>query len=495
MDCFEIYCLNNIPITFVNLNKSNLTKKGKLKEEKKVALLCSECSVYIERWGGNLNKYTKKGVSPRCRKCAGKVNQKNGHQKQIQTNIEKYGKDFKKVIGKLSQEGQIKKYGVLTIFKAKEAFQKKYNIDNPFKLQEFQEKIRQTNIKKYGAINKKQYDLFYKANITSEKELLNKLTIFLEENPALHCTHVETVRFLNCSPIHLTRLLNKYNRTDLLKPKGVSQQENEIYQFLLSLNIPKEEIIKNTRYDFLKGKELDLYLPKYNLAFEFNGLYWHSEKVQINRKCHFLKREQCEKENIQLIQIFEDEWRDKRPIVESIIKNKLGIISNKIFARKCEIKRPSKAVALFFLQKNHLKSKIEGASFIGLFYNKELVQLIAYKVQKDVLYLARVCTKIDSKVVGGLSKLIKYLIKSNAVSHIKSYTDLRFFSGGSLLKLGFIKKATFLSWEWTDYISRYNRRYCVATKEKTEKERAESLGLIKIYDAGQTLWIKDLCLC
>ena len=75
-------------------------------------------------------------------------------------------------------------------------------------------------------------------------------------------------------------------------------------------------------------------MPDYKFGIEFDGLYWHSNIYKDN-DYHLNKTELCEKENIQLLHIFEDEWVNKKEIVKSIIKSKLNIFENKIFARKC----------------------------------------------------------------------------------------------------------------------------------------------------------------
>jgi len=83
---------------------------------------------------------------------------------------------------------------------------------------------------------------------------------------------------------------------------NISTYEIEIKNFLKSKNIEYE--INDRK--ILKGKEIDIYIPEYNLAIEFNGLYWHSE-IYKDKNYHLNKTEECLKNNIQLIHIFEDE--------------------------------------------------------------------------------------------------------------------------------------------------------------------------------------------
>ena len=59
------------------------------------------------------------------------------------------------------------------------------------------------------------------------------------------------------------------------------------------------EIVENSR-EIIKPYELDIYLPKLKIAFEFNGLYWHNE-LYLEKNYHLNKTCSCENQKIQLI--------------------------------------------------------------------------------------------------------------------------------------------------------------------------------------------------
>lgn len=117
----------------------------------------------------------------------------------------------------------------------------------------------------------------------------------------------------------------------------ISKAEDEIIDFLENHGIT--DIIRNDR-SILDGMELDIYIPSKKIAIEYNGLKWHSEEFGKNKNYHLNKTEKCVEKGIGLIQIFEDEWNDKKEIV----LNKLLHIFNidiglpKIMGRKCIIK-------------------------------------------------------------------------------------------------------------------------------------------------------------
>ena len=58
----------------------------------------------------------------------------------------------------------------------------------------------------------------------------------------------------------------------------------------------------------LEGKEVDILISSLGIAFEFNGLRWHSEEFGKDKNYHLNKLNECNKQGIKLIQIFEDEY-------------------------------------------------------------------------------------------------------------------------------------------------------------------------------------------
>ena len=71
----------------------------------------------------------------------------------------------------------------------------------------------------------------------------------------------------------------------------------------------------------LNGKEIDIYIPSLKLGIEYNGLYWHSEVNGKDKNYHFNKLNDCNKQGVNLIQIFEDEWVNHRGQCEQLLVN------------------------------------------------------------------------------------------------------------------------------------------------------------------------------
>ena len=276
-----------------------------------------------------------------------------------------------------------------------------------------------------------------------------------------------------------------------------SKEEESLTDFISS--IEKDTIISER--SILNGYEIDTYLPKKKIGFEFDGLYWHcSDKKSINY--HLDKTEKCKEKGVALYHIFEDEWLYKRDIIESKIKNILGISENKIFARKCVIKEIDSLSLKLFLEKNHLQGNVNSKYRYGLFYNNELVSIMSFgHLRKnlgsnggdDEYELLRFCNKLNTTVVGGASRLLKHFIKEVKPKRIISYVDKRWSSGKLYDKLGFThihdSKPNYFYIIGKRRENRFRYRKSILVKEgydpsKTEFQIMNERNIKRIYDCG-----------
>jgi len=91
-----------------------------------------------------------------------------------------------------------------------------------------------------------------------------------------------------------------------------SRAESYIQNFVSSLGV---DIIRNDRTQIVNpltghNLELDVWIPSIKKAIEYNGTYWHSLNIkQINDK---IKKEQCEKLDIDLMIVNEHNWNINR---------------------------------------------------------------------------------------------------------------------------------------------------------------------------------------
>lgn len=228
------------------------------------------------------------------------------------------------------------------------------------------------------------------------------------------------------------------------------------------------------------GCECDILIEDKKIAVDANGVWFHNELYK-KREAHIEKKRKVEAEGWSFIQIWEDDWRDekKRKIILSRLKSKLGL-SQRIYARKTEMKEVSGAEARAFLEENHLQGWVPSTLKLGLLYEGELVEIVTVgKSRKligkgDTEELLRLCSKIGVEVVGGFSKLMSGL-KKLGVHDLMSYADLDWASldGGGYKKAGFKKvRETGPDYVWVVDGKRMNRLNF--TKKKLVERGADS---------------------
>lgn len=218
--------------------------------------------------------------------------------------------------------------------------------------------------------------------------------------------------------------------------KTSSHAEKDLLEYIKS--IYSGEVIENDRKK-LSGKEIDVYLPGKNIGFEYHGMWWHLETV-VGKKYHFEKAQRALEKDIQILQIYEYEWENKKEIVKSKIRYLLGL-SEKIMARKTKIKKLGVYEKEEFLEKNHIQGN-DGSSFgYGLFLDNILVACMTFgtsRFNKKYDYeLIRYCSILNKTVIGGASKLLLNFIKENPNKSIISYADRRWSNGNLYEKIGF----------------------------------------------------------
>jgi hypothetical protein len=279
---------------------------------------------------------------------------------------------------------------------------------------------------------------------------------------------------------------------------------------LKSLN-PDLKIITNSR-DVIHPLELDIYLPEKNLAIEYCGLYWHTEKSG-NRliNYHEYKLNLCLQRGIRLITIFSDEWEQKRDIVMCRIKHILGFNEKICFARQTDVFPISSKSYKTFVDQHHIQGAVAAKIKLGAFYKDQLVAVMglgtrrrnlgAKNVGSDEYEMLRFCTSGNIPGVG--SKLFSYFVKNYQPKLVVSYADRRWGEGDFYKNLGFeFVKSTGPSYFYTnDYKKRHNRfafRKDVIVREMngdsnlTEWQNMQAMGYDRIWDCGTNKYIYSI---
>lgn len=178
-------------------------------------------------------------------------------------------------------------------------------------------------------------------NIKSNDSIID---LPMEEIIKLHINECKSASSISMQyDVHYGTIINKLGA--LYNPSFNNGCESKIKEFLETLNV---KYTQNTR-KVIAPLELDFYLPKFNLALEINGVYWHTE-LSGNKNKHYHKDKYilCNELGITLLQFSDFDITSRFDIVKSMIKSRLQL-SYKIGARKCIFDSVTKPTALKFM--------------------------------------------------------------------------------------------------------------------------------------------------
>lgn len=386
-------------------------------------------------------------------KCQNSDPDKINHTKQ--TNLEKYGFEAPAKSPEIQE-------------KSKQTCVQKYGTNYATQSNQIKEKIKETNRKKYGVGDKQ----FTKSSKQIQQTLTNKQENFPQLSNPTHSSGTTIELFIR-------NILDKY---------GVEYEANVA---------------------IFDGQHADIYIPSKKIAIETNGIYYHSTLVK-SKLYHINKYKNALNKGIQLITFWSDQIYNHPQIVESILLTKLGLCNNTIYARKCIIKEVKSIECANFLKNNHIQGSTPTSIRLGLYYNDELVSLMTFAKQtgcqgsKTQQYwtLNRFCNKLNTRVVGGASKLLHHFIKKYNPSSIVSYSHNDISNGNLYKKLGF---HTDFKINTSYYYIKGNQRWHRSTftkagivrrrwKDKidsswTEAQVMKEHKYLCIYDSGTIKWI------
>lgn len=276
-----------------------------------------------------------------------------------------------------------------------------------------------------------------------------------------------------------------------------SAGENQIAEFIQSLGVGVE---RNNR-SLIAPLELDIVIRSHNIAIEYCGLYWHSEQNGKGRGYHAHKHRLCADRGIRLLTIYEDEWVYKRDVVQSKLRQLLGRNTNRVYARKCEIRPVSKHERETFFDQYHIQGNGAGSITHGLYYQGALVACMTWRRTGDQVYcLNRYATSIG--VVGGFSRLVEHFKRTTDWTKIVSFADLRWSDGGVYADNQWEHDITIppdyycsADGRTREHKSLYRRQFLpkrlkVFDPMKTERENCDTNRILRIWDCGKMRFIQ-----
>lgn len=294
-----------------------------------------------------------------------------------------------------------------------------------------------------------------------------------------------------------------------------SQGERDIAGFFLSLGV---EVERNNRDK--TGREIDIYLPQYGLGVEFNGLYWHSDKVRDDKNYHLKKLLACEQAGVRLYTVWEDDWKLRRTLVLRYLAYQVNALERlpevseeaaslpsyyfeKVGARKLVVRVVSLGEARAFFDEHHIQGFVGGSEYLGLYdENNHLRAALVAGTRKDstVYQLQRYATA--GIVPGGFTKLLKAAEKAWGVTKWITFADGSISQGDLYTKHGFQVDGVLApnysymvngqrEHKFNYRLKRFREDASLRWEEGlTERELAELNNMSRIWDYGKKRYVK-----
>jgi hypothetical protein len=287
------------------------------------------------------------------------------------------------------------------------------------------------------------WDKIIAANTITTEEFLERMVELYKET----YTYKNTVYAGYQEPIIITcRTHGDFIATpdNLLHGHGCSRCARTESQVEDRIADELEKYTKVIRRDrsILGRRELDIILPDKNIAIEYNGAIWHSERFHKNPRYHMVdKTNDCLSKGIRLINVMDYE---NEQIIIKTIKYICGFGVEKVYARQCLVSKESMCTVKWFVDNNHLQGCVRGGLYYTLRYKEDIVAVMIFSRvasergsrEKDRYELRRFCSSI--KVIGGASKLLTAFLRDTPQCRcVISYSDNKWFTGDMYEKLGF----------------------------------------------------------
>lgn len=415
------------------------------------------------------------------------------------TSVKKYGKEHYSKTQEFKDRSiysNMKNFGVPYAAQSKEVQAKtvanfliKYGVENPMQDTKIKESVSQSN-KKLGYSKL----LAYRPTLTAlftQDEYANKSGG--DNKFAWRCNECNSV-----FDSEITTTLRRGCPT--CNPSTRTWGENIIFNWLTEQGIQFET--NNT--SVIKPYHLDFLILELNLAIEFNGTYWHSEKANRGSRYHFNKYKACQEQGIRLIQIFEHELILNELLIKERLMHALGKTANKIAGRKLKTVSITPKQSKEFLSANHLQGAVPAKFHYGLVDSgNKLYAVMSFAKARYSSKLAeweitRFASLSGWSIAGGAQKLLSAFVKEINPSGLMSYADLKWGRGDvyEKLKFKFSHYSTPNYWYFKDMLDVKSR--IAFQKHKLPKELhhlgsewkiMQHLGWNRFWDCGNAVWV------
>lgn len=314
---------------------------------------------------------------------------------------------------------------------------------------------------------------------------------------------------------------------------GPSRGESELLGIVEAL-LPGVEVVDHDRTVLSGHRELDIAIPSLHVAVEYNGVYWHCDAAGKASSYHADKLRDAAAAGWRLIEVWEDDWRDRREVVIRMLAHKLHAderlaavlpgLDPKAYghapARTLTVERIDGARARMFLAANHIQGPVGASLHLGLVdADGDIRALLCLRRPSSNARMRRAAGQWDIQryathgiVPGGFTRLLAHaatVLRADGerLDEWVTFAAHDVSDGGLYAKAGFtvagelgpdymyVGNAT--GWRRASKERFQRRRFRddpdLAWDESwTEAQAAEANGLHRIWDCGKVKWVRPV---
>ena len=261
----------------------------------------------------------------------------------------------------------------------------------------------------------------------------------------------------------------------------------EIHRYLLSL-APDAKAGAWFRTPDGRRMEYDVYVPSRRLAVEYHGLRWHSEKFKAGMD--YEKFLVATSMGDRLVQVYADEWRTKRQVVEGLLRSILAPAGGKRTKPSYRATDGVSAEALEFLDRHHYLGGSSGFLAVEARWRGRMVGVWVFKKRNSSTAVwHRAVWDHGYRAWNPHQRALNValpLLRAAGVRTLLTFSDNRLHTGGMYAKLGFRYEADVPpNYYYTDGRSRKTKYALRVPAGTDERERARRLGWYRIWDSGK----------
>ena len=220
------------------------------------------------------------------------------------------------------------------------------------------------------------------------------------------------------------------------KHNFISQPEKDLYDFITGLGFTVKQsdrsVLKN-----VSARELDLFVPERMFAVEFNGLYWHSELAGKGSEYHRSKFVAARAAGVELLQVWEDDWINRRAAVLHTIASRLGAVQSAASGELTPIEL-TQTQAGEFLDAYSIQGPVSADVFYGLQDAAGVMQaVLALDVDTHSTEVVRFAAR--GNVESGFAELLTHAVETLKLDTVTAVVDNAVDDAGMFEAFGFIK--------------------------------------------------------